>query len=1726
MAARLEDDIRVVEELEEGEINDDEDDDDDIMCLGVEPKWVHPVLKVHLNEPSTLNLTRNSVNDNNGNRTFTYGRIHRNIRNDTAFRPGPYLNTGRTPKIFRHSSVCRPSRSDSFSQPLPYKARYSSETRNSRCSRPYSNYNKAKLSASSRSRLSDYSWKRQRLLSSIRKRSRSHRRSVLPYRHDSSYEELLAQYEDIKNKLRKYDDNASVHSVTSDDSIEIEELNKENLSSCKDGRIYLEDTDIKSQKVRSDKTRQSRLRETRVNGQSTSTVTEELPKDNEDHNMEQKEEEEEEEEAEEVLRSIALASAQKARQEKSTISSQIHSGNLQNAILGDNYEEVAMDLDSSASSPIREPQSSNTEADVDEDEDILRAMLLSSLTNKQLGKSSKPQDVSSSHSSVHHPSVPLYPQVLRKNSKLTAVKKIIIPPPPVHQPVVINLNDDSDSENEIQCLASEKASLNNIDDLLMKARQLSDLNALDNQQKMPASVLELPKCDVLEYQRLKAEIAKREQKKLNKKIDCHHDSSTDASVGGTESPIPIKENSNELMKLRSFEHLLQEQQESIGNDEAEMAKVKLQIENKASTLNTTELKITKLKEQLVAAVKVVGIHRQNLEKLEKKYKSLESNLALKKDEISKLEKECLASGKKISGNSYNLPHKLPATPEKQKPVIIGVSPGNRRKVVLSKSAKTLSVTIAKDNKLKTASTVLLEKAKLKKMEQEIAAKLEVLRWRASKASKLAKSAAQTGTSSPGGKSVKALMHSPILKRERKRSLRSETSSKKLESDEKNVTGLNFTVLPKVNNQPVKDTVKDFSFTEQQIAQAKEMQAHFINNFLETAQEDNAVFTFDFHSMFMSEIPKTGMKLPDCSYTTQNVQFKDPFQSYQSPLLHLKSFRFSPYFRTKANQCLTWPTYSHKLNPNKMLCRFDLTGTCNDDKCLWQHKKEYMMTGKEILCDIVSYSPSLAEYSSASVEACHEHIENYVDKLLNSNQDRMTQDELCVLLVGRVNESSSKAPPHFTTFDERLWHPNSQCEVDASNVTNTEREFQRRKYKDVQYIPDDYDPDVVIDENDVRYFNTNGCSGQDENFESTLLSDPKNTTLWIKFAYRKLNSVGCSQELCLDLALNVLSRGLEENQDNSEIWLHYLSLYSKREHCSDLINLCEQAIKFAPTYEIWWKYLQYSEGYKNKTSKCYDIIQFVVESTVEPNVKSHQILEILLYLCQLNCLAGRRSQAILVFEEALGRKTKRFSSTLVSVGDHLVSTDRCLAWLCYIHVLEFASLPSTLFNPASSGLGKLVCKDLFILPWKNGQPIRLPVGTLLKLFMEALSNSVKKGQPAKVNVQVCLPLYKNLIALELFRGRNASAVEVCEKLVKVAVLDEVWILLACVYFRIGSIDEVRKSLNIAVKSNDATPKLFCFAAMFELSQGNVVSARDWACSCIETFFDLDEEVSVVESEIMYCHLLGLPLPLNSRVPVLKPIATELLKQKSYMWLNYCIFLITQDRYMEVKETFENAILRITARDDLEITWLHYLQYTLCCITESTNKQQDFLTFANLVERCLSSVPCKVSVPGSVHKCWINYSFFNTVVDLYARSVDSEQQIKVYEKFLAMCPKNALLCIKLLNIYLNRSEYKKAWYLCQNQLENVPSCLHLWKVSLFLAHKEKSITEIRTLYIRATTVLPYSIFLWKNYLLFELSIGQSERAKRLLIDCQKFGVSLNEFAASIAGNQSSPNLQPSS
>lgn len=66
------------------------------------------------------------------------------------------------------------------------------------------------------------------------------------------------------------------------------------------------------------------------------------------------------------------------------------------------------------------------------------------------------------------------------------------------------------------------------------------------------------------------------------------------------------------------------------------------------------------------------------------------------------------------------------------------------------------------------------------------------------------------------------------------------------------------------------------------------------------------------------------------------------------------------------------------------------------------------------------------------------------------------------------------------------------------------------------------------------------------------------------------SVPCSSAAeSLEAALNTLSRALESNCDDPEVWSHYLSLFSRRGSREEVQEMCEMAVEHAADHRVWW-----------------------------------------------------------------------------------------------------------------------------------------------------------------------------------------------------------------------------------------------------------------------------------------------------------------------------------------------------------------------------------------------------------------------------------------------------------------------------------------------------------------------------------------------------------------------------
>ena len=161
-----------------------------------------------------------------------------------------------------------------------------------------------------------------------------------------------------------------------------------------------------------------------------------------------------------------------------------------------------------------------------------------------------------------------------------------------------------------------------------------------------------------------------------------------------------------------------------------------------------------------------------------------------------------------------------------------------------------------------------------------------------------------------------------------------------------------------------------------------------------------------------------------------------YQPYSSPLLMFTSYRLNPAFRSTSNKTpFSSVTYSNKMDPNKVMCRFELTGVCNDPKCTAQHLRDVVMSKEELTRDVISYAPSLAgcteqELVSLSnadqpevIEAINSKVSAFSSKFVERYGDRVSDEELFRLAIHEANNERVKgkggSKKEFISFEDPI-----------------------------------------------------------------------------------------------------------------------------------------------------------------------------------------------------------------------------------------------------------------------------------------------------------------------------------------------------------------------------------------------------------------------------------------------------------------------------------------------------------------------------------------------------------------------------------------------------------------------------------------------------------------------------------------------------------------------------------
>ncbi|XP_054844087.1 zinc finger C3H1 domain-containing protein isoform X2 [Eublepharis macularius] len=1359
-------------------------------------------------------------------------------------------------------------------------------------------------------------------------------------------------------------------------------------------------------------------------------------------------------------------------------------------------------------------------ADEEEEEEmLLREELLKSLASK---RAYKPEENSSnsgppspfpnnSHSvprsNLAAVSINTVSQPRIKNTKIVRVPR----PPrtvitlPKHKSVVVTLNDSDDSESDTEQVNSAASVFGGLESMIKEARRTVEASKPkaplksekeNNPMKTPEA---LPEEKKLEYRLLKEEIANREKQRLVIAEPLKTSSSpanSDAEVDGVGRIALVTKQVNDAeAKLKRHKLLLMK-------DESVLKHLLQQEAKKKESVRLAESKIAKLNEQLQATEKILNANRVFLKKLQEQIHRVQQRVTAKKALALKYGEE-LARAKALASKEIG----------KRKLEYDHFGPSKILKLENSPSSSP---------KKHSAELIALEKKRLQQLEYEYALKIQQLKE------------ARTHQTKDWSNIVPVVEEEPEFALPQP-SLHDLTQDKLTLDIEENY--FDDEILSSSNREPRRSFRESNSFTKPNLKHVDTAKQETTSKLPKKALEQPELFL----GLNVDELKKLYVKgdglkevlkkntsvmasneenvcgqviMVDVDpFTVPSKQAEGkphPFGHYHSPLLVFKSYRFSPYFRTKEKLYLSSVSYSNMIEPKQCFCRFDLTGTCNDDDCQWQHMKDCTLSRRQLFEDILSYNlPLIGCSEKATDEEISTATEKYIEKLFGVNKDRMSMDQMAVLLVSNVNESKGHTPPFTTWKEKRKWKPKYWKKPILDSGSSSEEEQSSGPIKYASTIENKVNVpalDTVVTPDDVRYFTNE--TDDIANLEASVLENPCDVQLWIKLAYKYLNQNEGSSSECLDSALNVLARALENNKENSEIWCHYLKLFSKRGSKEEVQEMCETAVEYASSYKIWWTFLNLENSFDGKDYVCGRMLQFLMETPkCEENfdLRSFHLLEMLLYRVHLSIFTGRYQNAVALFQNALKSENDEV------VVQHLAISDRCLAWLSYIHLIEFGDLPIKFCDPANSNPSKIMKKKLFLIPWKKAEDVKTNPDMLLAVFEDAIQSCTSENPEDDEKIVLCLPLYRNMILLQQLLERWDAAIEICKSLLKFSPVDcQLLETLVGLYLRTAQIERACDVWLTAFERNPQNAQVFYFMCKFFILQKRSDSIPPLLQAFVAAFFECAlQEHSPVD---LLRYFLNFPMPIEFTPPLYKGCFTEeaLNQQIPYLWQIYCLYQSLHGSPGEATDAYEAALGAVMQEEIVQHIWMDYLVFINGRVVRSNNQAQEFKLFTDLVNRCLVTVPTRYPIPFSTADYWTNYEFHNKVISFYLSCIPKSQHSKALERFCSTMPANPGLSFRLLQQYWDENNIQILKLQAKMFTYNIPTCLAIWKIAIAAECFLKGQREVHHLYQRALQKLPLCATLWRDQLLFEASGGgKTDNLRKLVSKCQEVGVSLDEL-----------------
>ncbi|KAG0284700.1 Zinc finger C3H1 domain-containing protein [Linnemannia gamsii] len=819
---------------------------------------------------------------------------------------------------------------------------------------------------------------------------------------------------------------------------------------------------------------------------------------------------------------------------------------------------------------------------------------------------------------------------------------------------------------------------------------------------------------------------------------------------------------------------------------------------------------------------------------------------------------------------------------------------------------------------------------------------------------------------------------------------------------------------------------------------------------------------------------------------------DVASAYESPLIMFRSYRFSPRFKSTVRGGYHSLTFSHKIDPMKRMCLYELSGgSCNDDNCKSQHIRDCGLTDEELVIDMARYS------EGKSPETRKVFADMKSAKLAHLRASRIHNADILVdTIVKAHNElGNSQGFPSVVKFGPRITLQGEQAplSVEGKSMIRTGPSVGIDNFPGTSESSGS-----LLDEHPItmsilmrtlsgaspskvlRYHDKPGTI----DYEALLKKDSSNATVWAEFAIHELSSAVNNPDMFdeqLRKALSILSRALGALPTTESLWALYLDLHTRYGSELETRTMFEQCLQYVPqSHLLWFRYYLWEKGNDERVFVLDRMLQMACQEQTEsadPAIQSRFIVDVILQIVRNMVKDGIVEAAKNWMQNILTCTTwesvrpsslsyaqlddvwleqdmvEDISSTLAS---RILSTkDLCILWLAYVYLIWFHELPTALFHQYPNDY--LSDDSFFVIQW----PVTEELEQETELYN--IVHEIFLGLTVYfVDLDARLPviaLLRNFVGFLMSSGQNQDEImELVNPCQFSPRLPEVRDLFCEVQMHYGNYSQAKEILEATVQEMPLEPYFWNrYAYMLSLDE-----KADCLGQCARAFFDISEgeEYDVTndgldsseQAILLYKKLLGLDLPYNFKAPPTK-VEIAPLRTNTFLWLNYLSLLALQAQNIH---SFDNMVLMLsTAVDTIprRKRSLVVAELAIHSIMHALDKAFETGNLESVIESATSDIV--VSKPNPYDKNpdedlgvspLHDFSLLNKVVEtVWKRTAKGPDELRVQlmGSLLRLFPEDFDLYLWLGEVQERAGHVEQCRKILASCVRRFPTSEHLWK-----------------------------------------------------------------------------------